>query len=205
MFVLPLLMTAIAGAPPAPVHVEATLSADTLTVGETYEATLRVTLDEGWSASTAGLPAPILQIDVPACVELEGKTLTDPRELAKNGFLNAPFERAVETGQNAIRFRLAAPPNEGDTIALNIVAYVRKGDDPEAWFIRRRLHLPVHVGATAVEVDANDTTWGGDRDTLHVGDKADPFTLPKADGSMVSLGDYLGKKSVIVTTYRAFW
>jgi hypothetical protein len=198
-------ITGAAPPTPAPLHVEATLPAETLAVGEAYDAALRVTLDDGWSAATAGIPAPILQIDVPACVELEGKVLTERRELAKNEFLDAPFERMLETGDNAIRFRLVSQPQAGDVIALNVVAYVREGDDEEAWFIRRRLHLPVEAGATAVEADAGDTTWGGERDTLHVGDAADAFTLPRADGSTISLGDYRGKKNVIVTTYRAFW
>ena len=64
--------------------------------------------------------------------------------------------------------------------------------------------LPLEPGATATEGSANESDWGKG-DFLKIGDKAEPFELPRADGSTLSLGEYLGKKNVIVTTYRAFW
>ena len=71
-------------------------------------------------------------------------------------------------------------------------------------YFRRRLELPIKSGATSVEVDESNTHWGT-HDTLVVGDDADDFTLPQYGGTEISLSDYIGKKNVIVTTYRAHW
>ena len=59
--------------------------------------------------------------------------------------------------------------------------------------------------AQASDVDPSTSDWGSGAASLQIGDPADPFTLPRADGSTVSLADYHGKKHVLVTTYRAFW
>ena len=46
---------------------------------------------------------------------------------------------------------------------------------------------------------------GAPSDVLQIGDRADAFTLARADGTTISLADYKGKKNVLITTYRAFW
>ena len=40
---------------------------------------------------------------------------------------------------------------------------------------------------------------------LKIGDKAPAFNLPRPDGTAFDVSQWLGKKNVIVTTYRAFW
>jgi peroxiredoxin len=54
-----------------------------------------------------------------------------------------------------------------------------------------------------LEVAPTRSEWGQTQ-TLQIGDKAEKFALP-SKGSKVSLKKYLGKKNVIVNTYRAFW
>ena len=67
---------------------------------------------------------------------------------------------------------------------------------------RRR---PVAAYARAKEADRNASDWGENKRRLQLGDKAALFELPRADGSTVPLAQYLGRKNVLVTTYRAFW
>ncbi len=40
---------------------------------------------------------------------------------------------------------------------------------------------------------------------LHDAHVAIDFTLPQYGGTEISLSDYLGKKNIIITTYRAHW
>jgi len=165
-----------------------------------------VVIDLHWgkdvSASGAGLPAPILQIDVPKCVTLSGKPLTEYRELARNEFLQEPYERLINDNPLSVAFVLNRAPASDDAFALNVIAYVERNG--EKYFVRRRVALPVAPGATGRVAATERSNWGVEN-TLNIGDKADGFTLPRADGSTVSLDDYLGKTNVIVTTYRAFW
>ncbi len=184
----------------------ASLADKPLQVGRSYNITINLTLPEGWLASTAGLPNAILQIDVPDGAELEGHVLTEYKELAANEFLQAPFERLVEAGETIIPFTLRKDPSGGARFGLNLAAYIRHGDDEDAYFIRTRVDLPLSAGAEGEVVDSAVTDWGADsHGTLRVGDVADPFTLPQADGTLISLADFKGEKNVLVTTYRAFW
>jgi hypothetical protein len=41
--------------------------------------------------------------------------------------------------------------------------------------------------------------------TLRVGERPPDFTLPDATGRPVSLGDYRGKKPVVIVFYRGYW
>ena len=190
---------------PNMINVSATLDAKSLIVGEQYEIHLTISLGEGWSASAAGLPKPILEIDVPESVQLSGEVLSDYRELSENEFLQAPYERLIEVGSSVVEFTLTSEPNEGDRISLNIIAYVRHGEDENAFFVRKRLELPLQPGATAQPGDSSNSNWGDDGSGLQIGDHAKPFALPRADGSTVTLDDYLGKTNIILTTYRAHW
>lgn len=189
---------------PSTVQIAASLAADELTVGQTYQIDLSLKLAAGWSASKSGIPQAFLQIDVPDSVKLEGKVLTEFRELANNEYVREPFERMIDPGQTEIGFTLISEPEPGDSLSLNIIAYIKSEDGDANYYIRRRLDLPLQPGAKAKEADATDTAWGS-HDTLVVGEKADDFTLPQIGGSSISLADYRGKKNVIITTYRAHW
>lgn len=194
----------VLGAGPADsVSVSARMDADRLVVGQEYEIELGVSFADGTSASKAGVPAPILQIVVPPSAELVGKVLSTQEELSKNEFLQAPYERLLKDMPAKIRFKLLKQPGPEEEFGLTVVAYTSPGGD-EAFFIRRRLVLPFSPRAVARVAEPTISTWSGN-DTLHIGDRAVAFNLPKADGSKVSLEQYLGKTNIIVTTYRAHW
>jgi peroxiredoxin Q/BCP len=44
-------------------------------------------------------------------------------------------------------------------------------------------------------------SWFGSSSTLKVGDRAPAFSLPDQNGKIVKLGDFRGKKSVILAFY----
>ena len=79
--------------PTEDIRLTATLLADRIQVGETYEIAVSLELGDGWSTSDAGIPMPLLQIDVPDSVRLTGKVLEGYRALSRNEFINEPFER----------------------------------------------------------------------------------------------------------------
>ena len=140
---------------------------------------------------------------MPEGVTLEGKVLEAHRPLSRNGFLMAPYERMLEPGANEVK--LATTGDDAGPIAVNVVAYLRRGETGPARFVRQRIEVPARAGATGTPADARTTTWGDDRAGLQVGDKAAPFSWPRADGTTVSLADHLGKRNILLTTYRAFW
>ncbi|MCZ6834561.1 MAG: hypothetical protein O7G85_02190 [Planctomycetota bacterium] len=208
---IPLLTTtllSLGAAPDAPGQLPIKLSAQfaetELQVGEVHQIELTLNLPEGWSCTNSGMRSAMLQIEVPDCVTLSGKVLTEYRELSRNEFVQEPFEREIQAGTTTIEFTLTGEPTKGETISLNIVAYLNQEGSDEHHFLRKRLELPVKAGSKAIEGDASDTSWG-EHDTLLVGDKADTFTLPQYGGTEINLDDYLGKKNIIVTTYRAHW
>ena len=189
--------------PDEPIGITATLDATSLEVGVEYEIILELYPGEA-STSEAGIPAPFLQIDVPPSVKLSGPVLETYTELSRNEFLQEPYERLLKQLPARIGFQLIAPPGPEETIGLNVIAYL-EGPDGEKLFLRRRLELPLTPGAEAVAGDVNDSSWGTDETLLQIGDRAAPFELPRADGTIVALESYLGEKNIIVTTYRAFW
>ncbi len=196
-------VTAIGPAPDASVKVTATLDAETLDTGDQYDIVVDIDFGEGRSASGAGIPAPILQIDVPESIKLIGEEITGHRALAKNEFLQEPYERLLKKLPARIPIQLVKTPEENDRVGLNVIAYV--GDDTaSSFFVRRRIDLPLAPNATAPATNPSKSDWGKNK-TLQIGDKAQEFKLPTAAGSKVALKDYLGEKNVIVTTYRAFW
>ena len=67
-----------------------------------------------------------------------------------------------------------------------------------------RFEVPVEAGAVAREGDRDDSRWGVES-TLQIGDEAETFALPRADGTEFLLDDLLYQHNVLVTTYRAFW
>ncbi len=204
--ILTLCLVVLGAQPPADVlTVSAKLEADALNVGPKYEIVLRVAVMDGWSASSAGVPAPLMQIDAPAAVKLSGKSLTSFKELSRNEFLQAPFERLLKAKEEHIEFTLVRPPGQGEQISLNIMAYVSEDPTASSYFIRRRVTLLLTPGAQAVEADASKSDWGNDKKLLQIGDVAADFSLPKAFGPPVSLGLYLGLKNIVVTSYRAHW
>lgn len=204
IILLPLL---VAGAqPPADVvTVNAELAADELRVGRTYEIVLRVAVADGWSASKAGVPAPLLQIDVPPSVELSGRVLTEHKELSKNEFLQAPFERLLKEREQRIEFKLTRDPHPDEGIGLNIMTYVAQDPTKDSFFVRRRIVVPLAARAKGVARPPTDSSWGIDRELLQIGDVASDFSLPKAFDPPIGLSNYLGQKNVIVMTYRAYW
>ncbi len=186
------------------VNVSARLDAENLLVGEPYEILVEFNMADGWSASGAGIPHPILQILVPASAKLAGDTLRSQKELSGNEFLRAPYERLIDEQPMRVQFRLTKEPAPGESFEFNVLAYVSRSDEDDSWFVRRRLKLPLAPGAESKEVSVDRSDWGKTK-LLQLGDKATSFILPRADGSKVKLRDYRGKKNVVVTTYRAHW
>jgi len=186
------------------VSISARLDAPELAVGGTYELVIELSFAGTESAKRAGMPAPMLQINVPEAVELTGKRLNGYKELAAHEFLQEPFERLIEDGSARVAFTLKEEPTADDTIGLIVTGYVDGGAEGP-WFLRRRLELPVAGGAVARQGDDADSSWGPDDSLIQIGQQAPVFTLPKPDGGLVSLDQYLGERNIIVTTFRAHW
>ena len=186
------------------VSISAKLDAENLPVGGPYEILVEFKLADGWSASEAGMPHPILQILVPESAKLEGEALRSQKELSGNEFLRAPYERLIDEQPTRVEFRLTKEPESGESFEFNVLAYVSRSDEDDSWFVRRRLALPLAPGAESKEASSDPSDWGKTK-LLQLGDKAASFILPRADGSKVKLRDYRGKKNVVVTTYRAHW
>lgn len=188
--------------PLAAVRVSATLKAESTAAGASGRIVIE--LDAGpASTSEAGIPAPILQLDVPPSVKLDGREITDLKELARNEFLQEPYERLLKELPAEVTFTFASAPAAGETIGINVVGYL-KTEAGDA-FLRRRLELPLTPGAEARAAEATTSTWGKDEALLNIGQRAALFDLPRADGSRVALEQFLGSKNVIITTYRAHW
>lgn len=204
LFVLwPLLLPA-AGMPRDVVRVSAHIDADRLEVGQEYALVLDVRLKDGWSSSGSGVPNAILQIKVPRSVELVGKVLKTPKELGRNEYLRAPFERLIKDNPTRVMFKLLGKPRKKDGLRFNILAYVHHEGTDDYAFIRRRYKIRLKPEARASRISPRRSDWGVGKE-LQLQDKAVSFKLPRADGTRLSLKKYLGKKNVVVTTYRAFW
>jgi len=202
-----LVATLMATATDETVNIAAWIEADALVVGQEYELILELELGPGRSSGSAGIPAPFLQIDVPDSVKLSGKYVTSYRDLSKNEFLNEPYERLLRKVPAKIGFTLTSEPAADETIGLSVTGYASYKEDGEVrtFFYRKRLELPVKAGADAALGDPTDSTWGANEELLDIGDDATPFVLARADGSEFDMASVLGKKNIIVTTYRAFW
>lgn len=193
-----------AAAPDEAFTVSARIDAGSLVTGQEYDIVIDWEVAEGFSPGGAGVPAPILQIDAPRAIQLSGKVLRGHRELSKNEFLQAPYERLLKESPARIGFKLRKEPGSDDSIGLNILAYIGSGESGEARFVRRRLELRIAPNAMATDAEPTNSTWGKNQ-FLNIGDKAATFKLPQANGEKLGLKQYRGKKNVIVTTYRAHW
>ncbi len=188
---------------PSAVELSAKFDADELKVGQTYQLEFKWDVTSESAVDQAGVPVPLIQIDVPDSIELVGKELKEHKELSKNEFLYAPFERALESKTESIEFKLISAPAAGDHIAINFIAY-STAKDGTSQFIRKRLAVPVVAKAEGKEVEIGDAAWG--RNNFgKIGEQVKPISIPQADGTKVDLGDILGKSNLIITTYRAFW
>ena len=174
-----------------------------LTVGATFEINVTYQVAPETSAAAAGIPAPLLQIQPGDSVELIGDVLRTRKQLSRNEFLEAPFERLLKKEKTAIPFKLVSKPSSEDAMEFNVVAYLTDAGG-EQWFVRKRLRLPLRGGAVSESVAHSYSDWGR-TPTLQIGQKAKAFRLVAADGETVALADYLGHKNVVVTTYRAHW
>jgi hypothetical protein len=188
-----------------PLTVDATISSEPLEVDATFTIDVSMTPGEGWSASDAGLPGYIVQLGVPASVVPDGKILTEHRDLARNEYLQAPYERLVKGNSTSIAMKLLAEPGQGHTIAINVLGYMT-AEDGQAVFALRRVELPVRAGASGTATtQATTSDWGTDTAGLQIGDHAPDLTLPHADGSTVSTADLHANGPLFMLTYRAFW
>jgi hypothetical protein len=190
------------------IKTSATLASESLEVGKSYEITFQLDVPDDLSVPVGKKMkhSPILQLKVPSSVRLEGKHLSTYAETRGNEFLEAPFERLIEFGTSTVKFKLGELPKAGDSIGIVVTAFFESEKKGNAFFFRRRLQLPVKAGAKAVLGESDDSSWGVDDKVLSVGQKAPLFELPLADGSGdLPLSKYVGKKNIIITTYRAFW
>ncbi len=202
VLLLPLLLT-LGGVPDGAVDVRARVKTSSLKPDKSFQIEFRYALAKGYDDTEAGMPNPILQIKLPPSLAFDDPVLRTREELQKNEFLHAPYERLVELPKTRMFVRLKGEPGPDDIISLNFTAFISKKDG-EASFVRRRLELPVKARAKAVAVAPAPSDWG-EVDYIGLGDQADEFDLPKADGSRVKLSDFRGKQNVLVTMYRAFW
>jgi len=203
MIALLSLWLALQSMPSDALRVDARLGAPSgLDVGAGVTAAVEVQVSDEWSQG--GRLAPVLQLELPRSVELLGDVLKDPARLAQNDFMRAPFERILKNGPNRIPGRIIAAPGDSDLIAMNVLVYVQGDQAKSGRLVRRRIELPLKAGAVARTVPADKAPWG-DGSVLAVGDRAPDFELPRADGSKFKLSEVLGKKNIVLTTYRAFW
>lgn len=186
------------------VKVRASLEAERIEAGAPGEIVFEWKVKPGWSAAAAGMPEPLLQIEAPPSIELDGPIVEGYRDLSRNEFIESPFEQRLKDGARRIAFTFVDAAKPDERLGLSFVGYVGRKNGDEARFVRRRLELTLKPGARAKSVSSDTSDWGRNG-TLQIGEKAVAFKLPRADGSAVDLAALLGKKNVIVTTYRAFW
>jgi hypothetical protein len=171
-------------------------------------------VDASWSTTTdrahaAGLRKPVLQLEVPASVELLDGYKTEEERKERRDWLDfyfdRPYGRLVDSNRVEIPFRLVKEPAPGDEIGINLVTYL-EGEDPEgARLVRLRLQLPVAADAVARKVAPDRSTWG-DEDRMHIGSRAQAFALPSGWGDELGLEDFLGTgKPLFVMAYRSDW
>lgn len=172
--------------------------------GETARLIVDVAVKPGWSIEKAGVSNAIIQVDVPSCVKLLGERAKTKKQLARAGFIRSPEERLADGPTTEFEFEPTAPCHDDEPFEINILAYVSPPDGSDAWFVRRRIALPIKRGATSHEVDASKSDWGIGKE-LQIGDKAPLMKLPRADGTMIDLARDLGKRNIVITTYRAYW
>lgn len=187
------------------VRVLARLEAERLVVGESYAARVSVELPASLSSESSAARALFVQLDAPASIELLGERPTGYDALAANEFLQEPFERLLEGDAATIPFRYLGGDDAG-SLGIVVLGYLRDAATGEERFLRKRVELPVKARAEGVPGDASDSSWGDDPELLQIGDVAPSFDAALVDGTgRFTLDEVLGRETVIVTTYRAFW
>ncbi|MCB9858744.1 MAG: hypothetical protein H6818_23950 [Phycisphaerales bacterium] len=199
-----LLPLCLASAPPADVIRSSARLDGPLKVGATTRLVVEIDMKDGWSINKAGIPNAIIQIDAPTCVTMIGERAKDKTELSRTGFMKHPEERMADGRTTAFEFELRAPPAQDDQFEVNVLAYVSPPDKSDAWYVRQRLAISLKDGAQSSSIDAKTSDWGVG-DELQLGDQLPRLKLPKADGTLVDLAAQLGKKNIVITTYRAYW
>ncbi|MCA9254894.1 MAG: hypothetical protein KDA33_04625 [Phycisphaerales bacterium] len=194
----------IASAPPAETLRASARLEGSLAEGATARLVVRIDVNEGWTLGDAGLPNAVIQVDAPACARVVGERARDAKALSKSGFLRLPEERMADGAETAFEFRLNSAPGADDSFGINVLAYVSPPDGADAWFVRQRIAIPLRKDARSTPANAVTSRWSGD-DGLQLGEKPELMKLPRADGSLVDLGEHLGRKNIVITTYRAFW
>lgn len=60
---------------------------------------------------------------------------------------------------------------------------------------------------TTIEAEAerNEQIESGELNLEYVGRPIDDFTLPDGFGNDIGLRDYIGKKNIVLTTFRTWW
>lgn len=187
------------------VRISARLESESLAPGTEAAFVLTLELAEGVSGSDSGVPAPLIQLDVPPSVKLEGEVSSSYRALSRNEFLVEPFERLMPEPEARIAFELVGEPAAGDTIGISVVGYFATEPGEDDFFVRRRLELPLVAGAEASPGSAADSSWSAVEDVLQIGDELPSLVLSRADGTEHELTALAGDGPMIVTTYRAFW
>jgi hypothetical protein len=195
---------AMASTPPADTLTARARIEGELKPGETARLIVEIESRKGWSLTQAGIPNAIIQIDAADCTELKGDRAKTQKALSRAGFLRHPEERFADGAKTEFEFDVKKTPGADDQFAINVLAYASPPDGANAWFIRRRIAIPIARGAVSRDISPTPSDWGVD-DDLQLGDKAPLMKLPRADGSLVNLAEYLGKKNIVITTYRAHW
>ena len=184
-------------APKDVVTFSASLSAERIEVGQTYTIDVVARPNPGYHL--AGPPVPLLlQMDVPASIELT------PAKVKKGEHIRAPYEVTVEDGRRQVEFRVKSPLGPDDAVLINLVGYVETTAKDQAWLVRRRGRVAIRPGATLIPERADRNDWH-DTANLTIGARAVPFKLPDKDGRIYDLEQHLGRKNIILITYRAFW
>lgn len=172
--------------------------------GSTAQLVVEIDVKDGWSIDKAGVTNAIVQAEVPDCVRLVGERAKTIKALARAGFIRGPEEQLAESSRTVFPFEVTSDCGQSDQFAINVLGYVSPPDGADAWFVRRRLMVAVADKAISHEADASTSNWGVGRE-LQLGEKAPLMALPRADGTMVDLDQQLGKKNIVITTYRAYW
>lgn len=186
-------------APDNAVQFTAVLKADALTVGQEYVLEVSATPDaaQGFSFTGRRSVAPILQLKVSDSVRVSGPGRS-------RDYLRPPYELQLPGGKGQVRFTLTSAPKPRDAILLNFAGYIQSADKKHTWLVRKRGMVALKPGATLEALPAGRGEWQ-DASTLALGDKAVAFKLPDKDGKVLDLNTYLGKKNIILLTYRAHW
>ena len=189
-------------APKDIVTFSASLPAERIEVGGTYTIDVIAEANEAKGYRLAGLtrkPVPfLLQMKVPASIELT------PAKVQKGEHIRAPHEVPVENGRRQVEFRVKSPVGPDDAVVINLVGYVETAAKDQAWLVRRRGQVTIRPGATLIPEPADRNDWH-DASNLTIGARAVPFKLPDKDGKIYDLEQDLGRKNIILITYRAFW